>query len=123
MKSSINHLTELFVQEKVSSQSPSSSLYQLIFNHSFSLFNRFRQFFNIFKSSSQSNKDLINEQCCRILEYNNLTKQNLLSIYHLFDKNETMFLNWLRTLMPDYMLPLLLNYVKYFDSLPSSDNN
>ena len=66
-------------------------------------------------------EDLINEECCRILEYNNLTKQNLLSIYHLFDKNETIFLNWLRTIMPDYILPLLLNYVKYFDSI-ATDN-
>jgi hypothetical protein len=64
----------------------------------------------------------MNEECYQILQRNHLTKQNLLHIYHLFNKNEILFLNWLRTIMPEYSLPLLLNYVKHFDSI-STDND
>lgn len=83
---------------------------------------KFFRFFSLFKSSSKSNEDQINEECNQILKRNHLTKQNLLSIYNLFNKNERIFLNWLRTIMPEYFLPLLLNYVKHFD-LISTDND
>ncbi|CAF2785860.1 unnamed protein product [Rotaria sp. Silwood2] len=115
LKSSIDNLIELIVQQKNPCQISSLP------NQSISFLDKIRRFFTFFKSSSKSTKDLINEECCQILEYHHLTKQNLLSIYHLFDKNETIFLNWLRKIMPDYILPLLLNYVKYFDSI-STDN-
>jgi hypothetical protein len=87
-------------------------------NPSISFIDKLRRLFSF---SSKQSRELINEECCQILERNHLTKQNLISIYHLFDKNETIFLNWLRTIMPESFLPLLLNYVKYSD-LISTDN-
>ena len=105
LKTSIDNLTQLITHH----ENPPQSI---------SFLDKLCRFFTSFKSSS---KDLINEECCQILERNHLTKQNLLSIYHLFDKNETIFLSWLRTIMPEYFLPLLLNYVKHFDSI-STDN-
>jgi hypothetical protein len=105
LKISIDNLTTLLCNRSISIPS-------------ISFLDKFRRFFSFFKSPT---KDQINEECCQILQRNHLTKQNLLSIYHLFDKNETIFLNWLRTIMPEYFLPLLLNYVKHFDSI-STDN-
>lgn len=108
LKNSIDNLKSLIVQQNNSSQIPSISKL---------FFDKFSQFFNLFKYSSKSPKHSINDECIRILENNHLKKENLLSIYHLYDKNEAIFQNWLRTFMPDYLLPLLLNYVKHFDSI------
>jgi hypothetical protein len=106
LKTSIDNLTQLIVHHKNSSPS------------TFSFLDRFRRFFNFFKSSDNQ----LNEECCQILQHHHLTKENLLHIYHLFDKNDTIFLHWLRTIMPEYFLPLLLNYVKHFHSI-STDND
>jgi len=120
LKTSVDNLTQLIVHYQNLSQT------NLLSNRSISIpsisfIDKFRRFFTFLKSSSKPPRDEINEECCQILQRNHLTKQNLLSIYHLFDKNETIFLNWLRTIMPEYFLPLLLNYVKHFHSI-STDN-
>jgi hypothetical protein len=106
LKSSIDNLTQLIVHHQNTSPPTLSFL------------DRFLRFFNFFKSTDNQ----LNEECCQILQRHHLTKENLLHIYHLFDKNDTIFLNWLRTIMPEYFLPLLLNYVKNFHSI-STDNS
>ena len=55
----------------------------------------------------------MDEQCCQILERHHLTKSSLPSLYDLSARNDAIFLNWLRTIMPEHLLPFLLNYAKH----------
>ncbi|CAF3954181.1 unnamed protein product [Rotaria magnacalcarata] len=90
LKTSINNLTELIVQQQNPSQISTLSKPTI----SISFLDRLRRVFKLFKSSSKPTNDCINEECFRILECNHLTKQTLLGVYQLFDRNETLFLNW-----------------------------
>lgn len=82
-----------------------------------------RRFFSLFKWFSPTKEpSLINEEFNQILQRNHITKEHLRHIYHLCERNETIFLNWLRTIIPESFHPFLLNYVKHFDSR-STDNH
>ena len=111
LKTSIDNLTQLIVHH----QNPVSST--LSSHRSTSFLDKFRRLFTLFQSSPKPNTNQLNEECYQILQRHHLTKENLVNIYQLFDRNETIFLNWLRTIMPESFLLVLLNYVKYFDSI------
>jgi hypothetical protein len=105
LQTSLDQLRQLMIHQ----QQPLSFLAKL------------RRFFGSFKFSFTPPADAIDEHCSEILQRNQLTKQKLFSIYHLFDRNDTFFLNWLQTIMPNYFLPPLLNYVKHLDSIPTDN--
>ena len=101
LKRSIDQLTQLIVRPTTSN----------------SWFEKIRRFWPFFQS-----KTSINDECCRILNDNHLTKNQLIDIYQLFDRNETIFRQWLRTFLPEHFVSLLFNYVEHFPSTSSSQN-
>ena len=111
IKTSLDRLTQWMVHHQRSSSALSTN------GPSLSLIDRLRRFFTSFNVSSTDPTKLsdatIDEECCRILERHRLTKSILPSLYDLSDRNDAVFLHWLRTIMPEQLLPFLLNYVKH----------
>ena len=98
LKHSIDQLTQMIVR-------PAPSNWWL---------EKLRRFFRFFQTSS------INDECCQVLGEHHLNKTQLIGIYQLFDRNDVAFLQWLRTFLPEHLVPLLLNYVQHFSKHSSS---